>query len=65
MPTDKPTTALGMLGLLIARCDAAAEWALSTSDAGIFRECARDARAIEKAVSADRDAALYGRRSDR
>ena len=65
MTTDKPTTALGMLGLLIAECDSAAELAPTATDRRVFRGLAAEAREIEKAVSADRDAALYGRRSDR
>ena len=54
MSHDKPTTALGMLALLIAKCDSAGELAGSAIDQMIFRELAAEARAIDKAVIAER-----------
>ena len=54
MTNDDPTTALGMLSLLIAKCDLSAEEAATSLDRIIFKELAREARAIDKAVIAER-----------
>ena len=54
MTNEDPTTAAGMLSLLIAKCDLSAEEAATSLDRIIFRELAREARAIDKAVIAER-----------
>ena len=65
MPTDKPTTASEMLWMLIVKCDSSAELAATSLDRSIFSELAKEARAIHRALTAERIAALYGRRSNR